>query len=163
MKKFIGIAAIILVVVAMSTPAFAFGPGRGMGNRMMGWGNPAYGGFNNNLTTEQRNQLDAIYKKYYDETAQIRNNLISKTTELRTALNSDNPDKEKAKSIQKEISDLQADLAQKRIDLQVEERKITPDLANGPGFGNGYRMMGRGYGPGRGPMERGFGPGACWN
>jgi Spy/CpxP family protein refolding chaperone len=73
---------------------------------------------------------------------------------------------------QREISEVTAKLAEKRVSYQLEARKLlTPEqiaaLPPGcaPGFGNlaGGRGMGPGpgYGAGRG-MGGGYGRGPCW-
>jgi zinc resistance-associated protein len=110
--------------------------------------------------------LDKLHQKFHDETAQLRNEIWTKSRELNTLLNSPNPDTEKAKALQKEISDLRAQLAEKRLNFKLEERKIVPEVRFGRGHGKGYygHHM-RGYGPGMGYGHHmgGYGPGTCWN
>ncbi len=62
----------------------------------------------------------------------------------------DEPDAAKASRLQKEISDLQSQFDQKRINHMVEMRKLNPQA--GRGFMAGGSMMG--YGSSRG--------GNCW-
>ena len=185
MKKGLTIAGILLLAVTVAVPVFARGVGWGRGPHMGYWqGGPAYGpgygGWYGNLTEDQRNQLETLNKKFYDETSQLRNDLWAKRAELNTLLNTSNPDTEKAKALQKEISELQAKLAQARIDHQLEVRKAYPETASGWGYGMGPRMMGQGYGYGMGPRmmmgqgtmgygygpggygPSGYGPGYCW-
>jgi zinc resistance-associated protein len=171
MKKLLGILTIALLIGAVAVPVMALGPGWGRGGHMMyDWGNgpgnsPYYGRGYESLTPEQQEQLNTVHKKFYDETNQIRNELWTKRAELNEAINTASPDAEKARAIQKEISDLRAQLDQKRIDLALEEHKINPDAAGyGRGYGPGYgrHMWGKGFGPGSG-MRGGFGPGYCWN
>lgn len=165
MKRLIGIVAIVFLVGAIAVPLMAYGPGDGRGGYMMSGrdGNTNYGpynrGYNDNLTTEQREQLDALNKKFFDETTQLRNDIWDKRTELDNVLNTTNPDMEKAKAIQNEISDIQAKLAEKRIEFQVEAQKINPNARySGGAYGRGMTD----YGP-RGGMRGGYvGPGACW-
>ena len=172
MKKLAGIAVIVLLIGALAVPVIARGPGWGRGGHMTyGWGAgpqdcPYYGGGYETLTPEQRDQLNALHTKFYDETVPLRNELRGKRAELAAALNAADPDAEKAKALQKEINDLRTGLDQKRIDLQVEERKINPDARYGRGYGRGYghHMRGDDFGPGgRGWKGGGFGPGHCWN
>jgi len=176
-KRWITIGGIALVVSALAVPAFARGPGWGDGpcGRGARGGGPGYNcpydgdGWGQNLTDEQRSQLDGLYKKFYDDTAQLRNELWSKTGELRTLMSSPNPDAAKAKALQKEVSDLKAKLAEQRLNLQIEEQKINPDARfRGRGYGRkgyGPGMMGYGYGRGgycpgtRGYSRGGYGPG----
>ena len=164
MKRLLGILAIVLLIGAIAYPVLAHGPKWGKGGHMMyGWEGgpdtgPSYGRGYDKLTAEQREELDALHKKFYDETTSLRNELRNKSTELDTILNTANPDTEKAKTLQKEISDLQAELSQKQIDLELEKRKINPDARYGRGYGRGYGRHMMGYGP----HMRGYGPGACW-
>jgi Spy/CpxP family protein refolding chaperone len=198
MKKILTVIGILGIAAVIAAPVMAQGPGWGRGGRMAGysggdpgsrWDNGAgYG----NLTEEQRTQLDNLYKKFYDSTADTRNQLWAKTGELNALLNSTNPDPEKAKALQKDINDLRAKMAQDRLALDLEVQKINPGAREGgwgPGRGYGPGMMGYGYGPGMmgygygrmggyGPGMMGYGPGmmgygyghmggygpgACWN
>jgi len=165
MKRLVTIGGIVLLVAVLAVPVFARGPGWGMGpmGGGPGYNSPQYGGaWNQNLTDEQRKQLEQLYKKFYDDTAQLRNQLWTKMGELNTLLGSPNPDAAKAKALQKELSDLQAKMAQERLTLQLEELKINPDARFGRGGFGGPHMrghgmgMGMGYGRGMG----GYGPGS---
>ncbi|KPK27814.1 MAG: hypothetical protein AMK69_09850 [Nitrospira bacterium SG8_3] len=75
------------------------------------------------------------------------------------------------------MTGLRAQLAEKRLDFELEERKIAPDTRHGSGYGRGYgqgygRGYGRGYGHhmggyghhmgGSGPHMGGYGQGGCW-
>jgi zinc resistance-associated protein len=183
MKKLITLFGILVLVGAIAVPVLAHGPGWGRGGHM-GWGGGPgqeycgdYGPGASNLTEEQRTKLDTLNKKFYDETAQLRNEMWTKSRELSTLLNSPNPDAEKARALQKEITGLRAQLAEKRLDFELEERKIAPDTRYGSGYGRGYgqgygRGYGRGYGHhmggyghhmgGSGPHMGGYGQGGCW-
>lgn len=94
------------------------------------------------LTTEQQEQIEKLQKKFREDNADVIKELMTKRFDLNTTLSSDNPDADKAKAVQKEISELNAKLAQKRIDLQLELRKIAPDAKLGRGQGRGMGMMG---------------------
>jgi zinc resistance-associated protein len=133
-------------------PGSCWNGGRGYGNP--GYGNPAYG----NLTDEQEKQLDDLNRKFFDETASLRNDIWKKTNELDVLLDSPNPDVEKSKALQKELSDLRAQMAEKRLSYNLEARKIAPDARNARrgGFGYGHMM-------GWGPHMGGYGPGGGWN
>jgi Spy/CpxP family protein refolding chaperone len=189
MKKLIAILGTVFLLTAIAYPVFAHGPEQGRGGRhMMGhWGGGGTGhrshsgGDYETLTEEQRGQMDKLYQKFYDETAEARSEIWAKSAALNTLLNTSDPDTEKVKALQKEISDLRANIAQERINLELEERKITPDArigrghgmggygrhmmsGHGPGMGYGRHMM-SGYGPGMGYGRQmgGYGPGSCWN
>ncbi|UCG65491.1 MAG: periplasmic heavy metal sensor [Deltaproteobacteria bacterium] len=144
MKRIVTIAGIVLLVAAIALPAFAHGRGRGRGHDRMGnWqGSPDccwhYDKGYTSLTEEQRDQLNKLRQELYDENAKLRNDIRTKSVELNSILNSPDPDPEKAKALQKEISDLRTTMAQNRVNFELEARKIAPEL-----------RFGRGYGPGR--------------
>ena len=127
-------------------------------NHMMGyWANGStYGEGYGNLTPEQRNKLDALERKFYDETADLRNQIWTKSRELDSILNSSHPDLEKAKVVQEEISRLRVKLDEEALSYEIENRKILSDDRLGGTYSGRYgRHMGS-YG-------RGMGPGYCWN
>ena len=153
---------------AFALPVMAHGPGRGPGAKGHWGGGPGYcwddGRASGALTAEQQSKMEKLSRNFYDETAQARDALWSKVGEFNRLFNSEKPDAEKAKTLQKEISDLRAKMAQARIDFELEERKIAPQGINRRGYGRGYGPGMRGsYGPGMrgsyGPGMRGSGPG----
>ena len=156
MTKFLAIFGSLALVAAFAVPLFAHNPGWGWGtgHHMRGYwgGGPGccglYGRGYDNLTVEQRSQLETLQQKFYDATAQLKDQIWSKSAELNALLSSPNPDAQKAKALQKEISDLRAKLAQERINFEIESRKIAP---------RGY--YGRRYGWHMGS----HGPGMWWN
>jgi zinc resistance-associated protein len=156
MRKVLTIGGIVLLVAAIAIPVLAHGPGWGRGRHMMGYGQggPGYCGQDRrgyeNLTEGQRSQLDKLHQKFYDDTAQLRDEIRAKSAELDTILNSPNPDAERAKALQKEISDLRAKIAQNRINFELEERKITPEVRSGRGYSRGYGHHMGDYGSGMG-------------
>jgi Spy/CpxP family protein refolding chaperone len=172
MKKIATLTAIMALVVALAVPALAQDPGWGRGPYVHAgpgycpYYGGAYGGSSSALTDEQRQQLDQVYQKFFDQTAQLRSQLWAKQSELNVLLSTSNPDPEKAKALQKEISDLRAKMSQERINLTLEARKISPEAGYGRGwgYGRGFGPMRGGYGPGMGyGMYRGgYGPGSCW-
>lgn len=94
------------------------------------------------LTTEQQEQIEKLQKEFREDNAETIKELMTKRFDLNTILSSDNPDADKAKALQKDISELNAKLAQKRIDLHLEIMKIAPDVKLGQGLGRGMGMMG---------------------
>jgi len=158
------IITIFFLTVAFAVPTVvAQETGWGMGRRMMNNRMMNNQGVRDkdNLTTEQREQLEKAHKAFIDGTTDLRNNLRTKNAELTNLLSSAEPDANKAKALQKEISDLQANLAQKRLELRLEVLKINPDARYGHWQGRRNMM---GFGPrmgfGRG---MGFGPGMGLN
>lgn len=182
MKRLVTVMGIMVLAGAIAVPVLAYGPGWGRGPSMMGYwgGGPGYGyctGYGPgaaSLTEDQGKALDNLHRKFYDETAPLRNEIWGKKRELADVLNAPNPDAEKARALQKEINDLKASLAEKRLNFELEERKIVPEARSGRGYGRGYGWHMGGYGPGMGWGPRmgygprmggyGYGPGAgtCW-
>ena len=170
MKRSLTFIGIVILVAAIAIPVMAQGLGAGRGRMMQGYGPgdpvncPRHGAWDDKLTDEQRTQLDKLHQKFFDDTAAVRSQMVAKHSELSILMNTSNPDFEKAKALQKEISDLRAKMGQERIKLFAEERKINPDARFGMGWGRdgmkGGDGMGMGYGRG---MGRGFGGGPCWN
>ena len=161
---------VIVAVFAIAATSFA-GWGRGGGS---GWGGNCWGpgsgygsrgyggqGYQSNLDEEQTTKLKQERQAFFEATSDLREKLYQKELELRSELAKPEPDTQKSAAIQKEISGLESDLDQKRLDHQIKMRKEFPQY--------GYR--GQGYGPrGRG-MGRGMygggncygGGGGCWN
>jgi len=170
MKRLGTVLGITLLVAALAVPVFAWGEGWIWGHHMMGqWDRgPGYSGQYDrgygNLTEEQASKLDQLDRKFYSETADLSDKIWSKSAELDTLLSSADPDLEKARALQKEINDLRAKLDEKRLNYELEARKVNPDTQFGRGYGRGYgrHMWGQGPGMGRGRHMGGYGPGACW-
>jgi zinc resistance-associated protein len=160
MKRLAMILGVMVLVGVVALPVFAWGPGWGWGHHMMGyWGrDPGYAGGYGNLSSEQRSQLNALDRKFYDETADLRNQIWTKSAEVDSIVNTANPDFEKAKALQSEIGDLRARLDEKTLNYQLEAHKIVPQEQPGEAYAGGYGNHMGGFGPGMG-----YGPGACWN
>ncbi len=161
-KKVVIILGILVLAVALAVTGFAWQRGggcMGMMGMMMGMGGHGYGGCGGayaDLTEEQQSELDALRQKFFDDTAELREDIQTKMAELHTMLNESDIDAEEAKALQKEVSDLMASIGQYKIDFVIEAKKIVPDGTVPLGCGGGYgrRMMGHG------PQRGGFGPGS---
>lgn len=170
MRKVVTTLGVVLLVGALAVPVLAFGPGWGRGYGVgEGWGGGPgscwrSGGTGSEATADQKARLDELDKKFYEETAALRESLAVKTAEMDVVFASANPDAEKAKAIQKELNGLRSQMADKRLAYELEARKITGSdryagkIGRGPGFGRGMRGNGPGPGPGAGP-----GCGGCSN
>ena len=165
MKRLITFLGIVVLFGVIAAPLSAQGR-RGMGfGPNMGYGpglniDPRMGGFPirpgfSPLTEEQRTQLDELNKEFQEETAEFREALSGKSKELNTTLTSEKPDGKKAKALQKEISDLLAKLAEKRLNFRLEMAKIIPEAGLGRGFGRGLGIDPR---MGGFPKRPGFSP-----
>ncbi len=144
-----------VAVVGIGINAFAHG-GRGWGG---GWGHHQggmhyqgnYGSrYNQDLSNEDYKQFEQKREAFFNETRELRADLNEKERELQNELVKDKLDASKASGLQKEISELRAQLDQKRIDHMVEMRKLNPKA--GRGSMSGGPMMGNG------PYKGGY----CW-
>jgi len=162
---------IILLMVAFFTIVLAAGAsadmGRGYGYRGQMHHGPGsqhggYGAFGSgafaNLSEEDIKKLEEERKAFFEDTKNLRREVYQKRLELASEMARQNPDVAGAATIQKEISETKAQLAQKRLDHIFRIRKINPDL--GMGFLGGG-MMGQGM-MHSGMMGRG-GPGSWKN
>jgi len=143
MKKHITIAGVLFMIGLFVLPMTAFGRGGKNGDysgsmrRMMA---PQTQARVSTLTAEQISQIEDLQKKFRNDNADTLKQLMTKKFDLNIILDSDNPDSAKAKAIQKEISDLNAKLAQRRIDLYTEILKINPDAKFHGGMKKGYSI-----------------------
>lgn len=154
---------LITLVAVLGIGAYAFADwegsgmggygGRGMGYHM-GWGAPGYG-YQGNLSEQDYRQIEAQQRKFFDETESLRREIYEKQLALQTEMARENPDAAKAGELQKQLSKLESEFNQKRIDHMIELRKSNPDIARGLA----QRGPARGYGGPGGMM--GYGPGGC--
>ena len=97
-------------------------------------------GYDNQLSKEDYKKFEQKREAFFKETQDIRTSLFEKERELQSELAKSKPDATKASRMQKEISKLQSQFDQKRIDHMVEMRKLNPN--GGRGFMSGGHMMG---------------------
>ena len=151
MKKLATTLGILLLIGVLAAPVFAY---RGSWGRWSGgpgscWqDSEPYG----NLTESQNAELDRLEQKFSNDTAKLRDEIWAKSEELNTLLNEGEPDVKKVRALQKEITDLHAEMDRQRIDFELKARKITPNSGYARGYSRGYgrHMMGYGSGYGRG-------------
>ena len=136
-----------IAVLGIGINAFAHG---GMG-RGGGWGHQRggmhyQGGYGNGsvdqMSPEAYKQFEQKREAFFNETQDLRTNLFEKERDLQNELAKSEPDASKASGLQKDISDLQSQFDQKRIDHMVEMRKLNPNA--GRGFMSGGPRMGYG-------------------
>jgi hypothetical protein len=152
--------ALMLSIAAVS--AFAHGPGwsrdRGYGHMMgpdgwgPGWhhrGGYGYGqeGYYGNLSEEEIAKLDQQRSEFFKATETIRQKLYEKELDLRKELAKEDPDTSQASKMQSDISKLQSELDQKRLDYEIQSKKTAPN------YNRGYK----GHGPMKGYGSRGGG------
>jgi zinc resistance-associated protein len=168
--KHVTLTQLIVVLAVIATVGFVasafagWGTGgyghRGGGWHHMGWGGSGDGyGYNQNLTDEQQKALDQERQAFLNATESLRQDLYAKNLELRSELAMDNPDVQKAATLQKEISKLTSEIDQKQLDFMLAAKKVAPDTGRGYMMGGRNGMMGYGPGYGSGAGPRG---GYCW-
>jgi Spy/CpxP family protein refolding chaperone len=151
---------ILFLMVFLGFPAsgsadsgMGYGPYPGRGHhRMHAWHHgdddgPGFG-YWGDLSKEDIQKLEKERAGYFEATINLRTKIYQKRLQLKNELAKENPDVKKAAGLQTEISALNAEFDQKRLNHFLNMRKINPDM--GRGFGGGYGMMG----PGR--MHRGM-------
>jgi Spy/CpxP family protein refolding chaperone len=181
MKRAIVIPVLIVLTLLWTYNAQAQGwGGRGRGAGQGQWGNP----YGINLTDDQAKKMNGLHQAFLKDTAELNTKIDQKQLELNSLLLETNPDSQKIAALQKEISGMQSQFNEKRINYQLESRKtLTPEqlsqlppgctlgfgnLMGGSGYGCGMGS-GYGYGCGRGPAYGcgrgagyGCGRGPCW-
>ncbi|OGP73542.1 MAG: hypothetical protein A2V86_04700 [Deltaproteobacteria bacterium RBG_16_49_23] len=166
MKKSMIILGLVSIMVLGALYAYAFGPGygpRGKGGQGGLCWESSETGKASALTPEQKTKFQELRQEFVDETAKLRETLLTKKLELQSLWT--NP-KAEAKAIvdkEKELRDLQNQMRDKGLQFKLEARQfLTPEqiaefgpgCGMGPGFGRGQmrgRGMGRGMGLGKGP------------
>jgi len=139
-KHIVPAIAIAVAIVLAGAWAFAGGPwgGRGYGGHGYGYGYPY-----SNLTSEQKEKLQAQQEKFLKGTAELRRELFQKRLELQGLLVDPKADREKVRAKQGEVLDLGRKLQDKALEHRVAIRERVPE-----GFlGQGQWGWGNGYGP----------------
>jgi len=143
MKKGIWGILAIAAVVALSVTAYAgwgmrgYGPGGGEcpGVRGGGYG-PGSGYMMGNLTEDEAKKINDQREEFFKATEDLRQDIYAKELELNSELAKKNIDTEKATKLQKEISELESNFDQKRLEHMIKIRKLNPNLARGFGGGS---------------------------
>ena len=161
----IGILA-VASIIGIAAVAFAHGGyGRHMGwygGHMMGQGygyghmmdgGPGYGphmrgyrGGWQDLSDKEAAKVDAERTRFFEQTRELRNKIDEKQAAMRSEMVKENPDQTTVLTLQKELSELNAEFDQKALSHRLEMRKLLPEKFEDRGFWH------------RGQM----GPGYCW-
>jgi Spy/CpxP family protein refolding chaperone len=169
-KIFMVLAIVAVLGIAVTSFAgwgrghmgYGYHMGQGYGMQR-GWadGPRGYGGqgYQSDLSDEDLARLNKERQAFFEATSDLRESLYQKELELRSELAKPQPDAKKAAGLQKEISNLEGQLDQKRLEQRIKMRKDLPRFGyRGQGYGRGGWGMGRGMYRGGG-----YGPGSCWN
>lgn len=109
---------------------------RGYGGHMMGPGyGPAYG----NLNEEDYAKLEKAREKFFDQTRELRRELDEKRFALEKEWARENPDTAKIKALQGDIAKLRSEFDAKRVEHQLEVRKMMPETVRGRNYAGGSR------------------------
>lgn len=173
-RRTVTVITVVTVMAILGIGAYAFAgwgqgyggcPGwGGRGGGMVQGGSGGQGYLPNDLNDEQLKAIETERLAFRKATEDLRSELFSKELELRSELAKKDPDVKKASELQREVSGLQAQLDEKRIEHMIKMRKISPEMGQGygRGYGKGYHGRGgRGMGYGRGSGAC-AGPGSCW-
>ena len=119
----------------------------GYGNHMGGGGNGYHMGYGDygrgqRLSGEQLEKIEQAREEFFKASSELRNEAYQKRLGLRSELAKENPDADKLRKTQKDISRIEAELDQKRLEHELKISKLIPEARRG--------YAGRGYGHGFG-------------
>ena len=147
MKKSMIVITSLLAVALLATSAFSWGHGKGGFGQGCGGSGQGYGinGTNawNDLSKEQRDELNALHQKFIDETYETRSAMMVKHQEMRLLMETSSPDRAKLDTLSQAVTDLQSQMRSKRIDYQLAAKEIAPEL-NFAGMGGRGGYGGKG-------------------
>jgi len=109
---------------------------------MMGPGGGMYGNNSFGLTPEKQTVVQKLYADHYTATAQIRQQLLAKQSELNAQLYNGTSDDQKVQSLTKEVGTLQTKLLEAQVNLR---RQLIKEGIPAMGHGMGGCGMGGGY------------------
>ena len=130
---------LLLVLTLLTGSALAWGKGYGRRGCQDGgqFEDCHRNGAWSSLSQEQQDQLTALRQKFIDDTYTIRSEKRSKHVEIKALMETSNPDRDTLIQLNQQILDLDQQLMEKRIDFQLEAKKIAPELSFGKKFGKG--------------------------
>lgn len=108
----------------------------GDGGRMMG---PRYDCDDGDLASEDRAKLEEARGKFFDQTREMRRDLDEKRYEMEKELAQENPDRDRVKALQSDISKLRSAFDEKALEHRLEVRELIPQSARGRGYYGGNR------------------------
>lgn len=118
------------------------GPGYGGGHMMdygFGYGSHmrGYGGWGP-LSEEDTAKIEAARDDFYKETRELRGKIDDARIALRNEMDKDQPSERKVTTLQKQLSELQAEFDQKSLAHELKIGKLAPEGYRGRGFRGGY-------------------------
>jgi len=164
LNKILVISGIVAILGFAATSFAGWGRGGGgyCGGQGYGYNQRGYApqSYQNNFSDEEIAKFSEQRQVFFEETGELRQTIYQKELELNAEMAKQEPDAKKAVALQKEISDLQSQLDQKRVEHRIKMQKENPEFFSGRGYGygSGGRWKGRGM---SGFGNRGGG-GGCW-
>lgn len=159
MKKTLTTLTILIITGTFCAGVFAAPPKQGQGMGLKQDKSRAC----MNLTDEQQKQLSGLHQKFVDDTYEMRSGIMNLNQQIRMYMETSDPNPGKLKAMVMEKSDLERDLAVKRLEFALDAGKISPELKNmpmgmgmgfgGPGKGHGYHNFGKGADVNNDPQE----------
>lgn len=95
-----------------------------------------------NLTPEETEKFKAERTAFKESTKDLKRDIHQKQLALAAEMAKKSPDQKTAKGIQKELSELKAEMDSKRLEHRFKLKAINPDLGNGMGEFHHKKMMG---------------------
>ena len=130
--KIIVVVAIVGIVGFAATSFAGWGRGWGgggdCGGQGGGWGQrgSAAPGYQGNLSDQDIDKLSKERQAFFADTREIREKRYQKELELRSEMAKQDPDVNKAVALQKEVSELEGQLNQKRVEQRIKMQKENP-------------------------------------
>jgi Spy/CpxP family protein refolding chaperone len=156
MRRLLIILGSIAFVAFLAMPLLAHTLGWERGQSMMGyWGDDPgccwrVGRGYDNLTKEQRSQVDTLHQEFHDGAALLESQIAAKRAELNALLTPlGTVDIDRALALRKDISELRAKLAQEQSTFELEMRKLAPEGPYAREYARSCCWHMGGYGAGR--------------
>jgi Spy/CpxP family protein refolding chaperone len=120
MKRISQLFLVALVMLFAGT-ALAGPGGRGMGQGY-GMGSCSYAAAN--LTADQTAQLQTLRESFLKEVSPLQSEIFAKRSEMRTLWAASNPNEGNISTLQKDLLELQGKMQERRLQFNLEWRKI---------------------------------------
>ena len=108
------------------------------------------GGRMANLTAEQQATSQKAFDEFEAKTADLRKQMVSKNYEYKALLTAGTIDDKKVEAVSKEITALRDQIAEQRVQLDIQLAKAGIPMMGHRGMGNHMGMNGNGMSGGRG-------------
>jgi len=109
----------LMVIFAGTAMAGPWGRGMGQGNGMGPYPYDAA-----NLTADQAAQMQTLRESFLKEVSPLQSEMFTKKSEMRTLWAASNPNEGNISTLQKELLVLQGKMQEKRLQFNLESRKI---------------------------------------